>query len=113
MTDIAEEGGGSSRFISNHEKMVETFSTELDRLLVPAARDMKMNLKFADGVRLLETWGYKNVINGQNVSYELDTIHNGDYEATCSIVSLPQAACSALLRGFGPHYATASRFATC
>ncbi len=80
MTDIAEEGGGSSRFISNHEKMVETFSTELDRLLVPAARDMKMNLKFADGVRLLETWGYKNVINGQNVSYELDTIHNGDYE---------------------------------
>ena len=80
MTDIAEEGGGSSRFISNHEKMVETFSTELDRLLVPAARDMKMNLKFADGVRLLETWGYKNIIDGQSVSYELDTIHNGDYE---------------------------------
>ena len=25
MNDIALEGGGSSRFISNHEKMVETF----------------------------------------------------------------------------------------
>lgn len=80
MTDVAEEGGGSSRFISNHEKMVETFSTELDRLLVPAARDMKMKLTLAEGVQLLETWGYKNVIDGQNISYELDTIHNGDYE---------------------------------
>ena len=80
MNDIAIEGGGSSRFISNHEKMVETFSTELDRLLVPAARNLNITLTLGDDIKLLETWGYKNKIAGQAVSYELESIHNGDYE---------------------------------
>ncbi len=91
MNEIAEDGGGSSRFISNHEKMIETFSTELDRLLVPAARNLSMNLAFAEGVTILDTWGYKNALDGQNVSYFLETIHNGDYETIVTELYLSES----------------------
>lgn len=89
MADTATAGGGSSRFISNHEKMVETFGTDLDRLLVPAARNMKIQLTLAENVKLIETWGYENAVGGQVISYKLDTIHNGDYETILSEVLLP------------------------
>lgn len=90
MNDIAEEGGGSSRFISNHEKMVETFSTELDRLIVPAAKNMTMTLTLADGVTLVNTWGYDYSVKGQDIIYTLDTIHNGDYETIVTEMVLPE-----------------------
>ena len=90
MNDIALEGGGSSRFISNHEKMVETFSTELDRLIVPAARNLNITLTLGDNITLLETWGYKNKIAGKTVSYELESIHNGDYETIVTELLLPK-----------------------
>ncbi|MDR1250996.1 MAG: VWA domain-containing protein, partial [Treponema sp.] len=49
MVDVSIKGGGSSRFISDHDEMVKIFQTELDRMLVPAARDLKMRLVLSDG----------------------------------------------------------------
>jgi len=80
MTDIAIEGGGSSRFISDHDEMVKIFQTELDRMLVPAARELKMRLVLSGGVSLKNTWGYKNYQENNTVHYYVSTLHNGDYE---------------------------------
>ncbi|MCK4516612.1 MAG: VWA domain-containing protein, partial [Spirochaetaceae bacterium] len=52
MVDVAIEGGGSSRFISDHDEMVKIFQTELDRMLVPAARELQMRLELPAGVEL-------------------------------------------------------------
>lgn len=89
VVDMAESGGGSSRFISDHEKMVETFGSELDRLLVPAARMLRLSLELNDGIVLNETWGYKNKVSENIVTYELDTIHNGDYETIIAELFTP------------------------
>ncbi len=80
MVDLAVLGGGSSRFISDHEKMVETFGSEIDRLLVPAARMVRMRIELPEGVKLKETWGYQHRVSGNTIYYSLDSIHNGDYE---------------------------------
>ncbi|MDR2110040.1 MAG: VWA domain-containing protein, partial [Spirochaetaceae bacterium] len=80
MVNTAIKGGGSSRFISDHATMVKTFGSELDRLLVPVARMLKMDLALSNGVMLKETWGYEHTVSGSVVHYSLDTIHNGDYE---------------------------------
>ena len=80
MVDVAIEGGGSSRFVSDHDEMVKIFETELDRMLVPAARELKMRLVLADGVDLKNTWGYRNNVNENTILYSLPTLHNGDYE---------------------------------
>jgi hypothetical protein len=80
MVDMAIAGGGSSRFISDRTVMEQTFGSELDRLVVTAARNLNMELVLSDGVTLRETWGYSYWTSGSTIHYVLDTLHNGDYE---------------------------------
>ena len=87
MVDMATNGGGSSRFISDHDEMEETFGSELDRLVVPAARMLSMELVLSDKVHFQETWGYKNWSDGNIIHYSLDTIHNGDYETLFAVIN--------------------------
>jgi Ca-activated chloride channel family protein len=87
MVDVAIEGGGSSRFISDHDEMVKIFQTELDRMLVPAARNLEMRLVLADGVIFKDTWGYQHYVEGNTINYYLPTLHNGDYETMFAEVS--------------------------
>lgn len=91
MTDVAEQGGGSSRFISNHDEMVKIFRTELDRMLIPVAREVSMKLELNDGVTVKETWGYQNSISGNTVNYFLPAMHNGDYETVCASLELSES----------------------
>ncbi|MBQ8384046.1 MAG: VWA domain-containing protein [Spirochaetaceae bacterium] len=88
MTDVAIQGGGSSRFVSNHDEMVRIFNTELDRLLVPVVRNMEITLELADGVKLDDTWGYQHSTNGSTIQYKLPTLHNGDYETVLARVKV-------------------------
>jgi Mg-chelatase subunit ChlD len=105
MVDTATKGGGSSRFISNHAEMVKTFGSELDRLLVPVARMLKMDLVLSSGVMLKETWGYENNVSGNTVHYALDTIHNGDYETLVAEVQInPREPVSMTLGNFTLEY---------
>jgi hypothetical protein len=87
MVDMAIRGGGSSRFISDHDKMEQTFGSELDRLIVPAARMLRIQLELADGINLKETWGYDYWVDGNVINYRLDSIHNGDYETIMVIAT--------------------------
>lgn len=87
MVDMAINGGGSSRFISDYDQMEQAFGSELDRLVVPAARDISVTLTLSDGVHLNNTWGYKHWTQGNVIKYSLDTIHNGDYETMFAAVS--------------------------
>lgn len=80
MNDLAARGGGSSRFISDMKEMNEMFGSDLDRMLVPAARDVEMRLDLNPGVALVGTWGYQNTQQGSAVSYTLSTLHHRDYE---------------------------------
>jgi TolB-like protein len=80
MVALADIGGGSSRFISNSEEMEKTFGSELDRMVVPVARNLEMTLDFLVDVDVLETWGYENRRTGNRIRYFLPTLHHGDYE---------------------------------
>lgn len=80
MQTLAEEGGGSSRFIGSREEMRKTFDTEFERMAVLVAGDVEMELEFMPGAEVLETWGYQHQINGNTISYRLTGLHLGDYE---------------------------------
>jgi TolB-like protein len=80
MVALAKSGGGSSRFISDRKEMEETFGSELDRMLVPVARDLQMTLEFLQPVEILDTWGYKNRVEGNRILYAQETLHHRDYE---------------------------------
>jgi hypothetical protein len=89
MRNLAHIGGGSSRFISDREEMEETFGTELDRMVVPIARDVEMNLEFLQNVNVLATWGYDNRIYGNKISYYLSSLHHRDYETILVQIRIP------------------------
>jgi Ca-activated chloride channel family protein len=89
MRKLAEEGGGSSRFISSREEMQKTFDTEFERMAVLVAGDVEMELEFMPGVEVLETWGYQYQINGNKISYRLTGLHLGDYETILIRYRLP------------------------
>jgi TolB-like protein len=80
MQTLAEEGGGSSRFISDRDEMKKLFDTEFERMVALVATDLDMVLEFAPGVEILETWGYQNRIEGNRIFYKLPGLHLGDYE---------------------------------
>jgi hypothetical protein len=80
MVEMADTGGGSSRFISDREEMEKTFGSELDRMVVPVARNLDMRLEFLVDVDLIDTWGYENRRMGDTIRYFLPTLHHGDYE---------------------------------
>ena len=89
MTELAKKGGGSSRFISDREEMEETFGSELDRMVVPSARNLEMLLELPEDVEVLGTWGYNNQIQGSTVTYSQATLHHGDYETILVHVRIP------------------------
>jgi len=80
MDNLARAGGGSSRFIADRRAMEETFGTDLDRMLVPGAKDLALGLEFQVPVEILGTWGYNNRIAGSKITYSLPTLHTRDYE---------------------------------
>lgn len=89
MVNLAKKGGGSSRFISDREEMEEIFGSELDRMVVPGARDLKMNLVLPEDSEVLDTWGYNNQIRGNRIAYSQATLHHGDYETILVHLRIP------------------------
>ncbi len=89
MRELAKSGGGSSRFIADAEEMQKIFGSELDRMVVPTARDLEMELEFLLPVQDIETWGYNHRIDGQKVTFSQATLHHGDYETIVVRFVLP------------------------
>ncbi|MDR1024405.1 MAG: hypothetical protein LBL56_01665, partial [Treponema sp.] len=89
MKKLAEEGGGSSRFISDREEMRKTFDTEFERMAVVLAQEVLMELEFMPGIEIIETWGYQHQVAGNRISYRLPALHLGDYETLLVRYRLP------------------------
>jgi hypothetical protein len=88
MEDTALIGGGSFRFISDPQQMAETFGSSLDRLMVPGARLLKVDLRLAQGVGLQETWGYDYQVVGATVHYSLGTLYNEETKTLAAEVQI-------------------------
>ena len=89
MGQLMTRGGGSSRFMSNIEKINSIFNTDLDRMVVPVAYDLTMEIEFLQEVKIHDTWGYDHVIKGRKIQYYLATLHNRDYETILIRVTIP------------------------
>ncbi len=90
MRDLAKEGGGSSRFISDRERMEDTFGSGLSRMVVPAVKDLELELQLAGNLEVVKTYGYDHEIQGQRIRFSLPAVHCGDYETILIQVKLPE-----------------------
>jgi len=90
MKNLAKRGAGSSRFISNPEKMAEIFGTDLDRMVVPIAYELDIDVEISAGVEILGTWGYEHRVSGNRIHYSLPALHHRDYETILIQVRTPE-----------------------
>lgn len=106
MVELSKRGGGSSRFISDREEMEETFGSELDRMVVPVARNLQMKLELLQPAEILGTWGYRNNVQGDTIYYSQDTLRHRDYETILAHIKLKggHSAGSAELARFSLEY---------
>ncbi len=58
LADMADQGGGSYRFIDNPSALSAVFAEELQQLASVSARGVSVALEMADGVELLDVLGY-------------------------------------------------------
>jgi DNA-binding beta-propeller fold protein YncE len=70
INNIADWGGGGSRFVSSRETMGEIFGTEFGRMVIPAAREVELELYLLQNLKDVRAWGYHAEIEGQWNNYE-------------------------------------------
>ena len=105
--DIARAGGGSSRFLAGRDKLYALFTTDFDRMVVPAAREMTITLQLSEHTELVDTWGYQHRVDGSTVRYSIPTLHNGDYETiVASIAVRPTDTADVPIATVSARYAT-------
>lgn len=68
--NLADWGGGSSRFISSRDKMGEIFGSEFGRMVMPAARDVDVELYCLQNLKDVRAWGYHAEIEGEWDTYQ-------------------------------------------
>jgi DNA-binding beta-propeller fold protein YncE len=67
---LADWGGGGARFIASREKMEEIFGSEFVQTVVPAARDVEIELYCLQNLKDVTAWGYHAEIERQWDNYE-------------------------------------------
>jgi TolB-like protein len=89
---LVKAGGGSSRFISDRERMEEVFGTGLARTIVPLVRDIRLTVSLR-GATVVRTWGYDYQVDPvhRRVLYSVPALHSGDHETILLEINLPES----------------------
>ena len=80
LSELARLGGGTSRFISNKEKMDEMFGSGFARMTVPVANRLEIKAEFPKGFEITGTWAPEYKVKGRKAEYYYPAVHVGDYE---------------------------------
>ncbi len=89
MVDLAKAGGGSSRFLTNQDKIHEVFFTDFDRAIYAVAYRLEMELNFLENVEILGYWGYNGVESVDSITFSHPSVHFRDYETIMVRVLTP------------------------
>jgi Mg-chelatase subunit ChlD len=88
---VYKAGGGSTRFISDRDRMQEVFGRGLARTTVPLARDIKIEAQLKDVVATA-SWGMGSDFGYgpyTKVHFTVPTLHSGDQETALLALWLP------------------------
>lgn len=81
LNNMSKKAEGSYRFISSPSQIEKLFNEELDRIIIPAFKNINMSVLFDDDVEILETWGCENTTaKKKEVNFRFDTLYNRDFE---------------------------------
>jgi Ca-activated chloride channel family protein len=91
MTRLALKSDGNTYFAQNADALSDIFKTELGDVLNVVAREVKIIIRFSDGVRPLRFVGREGVINGQHAELSISQIYGGQEKFALVEVGIPAA----------------------
>ncbi len=77
LRQLADAGRGLLHFVNDGQDIQKTFVDEIDSLLSPAARNVKLTVDFRDLKKLPKVFGYEPKIDGSKMSFRLDNLNCG------------------------------------
>ncbi|MDR1596389.1 MAG: VWA domain-containing protein [Treponema sp.] len=79
---LAEYGQGASRSLHSRGEVDGLLNTdrEFERVAVPAAENLDIELEFTPGIEIVEVLGYQHRIENNRVIYRINGLHQGDYK---------------------------------
>ena len=89
LRSVAKTGGGTSRFVSDRERMLEIFGTGLSRMIVPVVSDLELELELPGESRITGVWAYDYKTEMNKVLCSYPNLHVGDYETIIIQADLP------------------------
>lgn len=77
---LAKRGRGLYHFVADSRDIEKVFVSEVQSLVSPVARDVRVEIAYDSSLRLEHLYGYAPRYNGNHIALELDDLNNGATE---------------------------------
>ncbi|MDR1249320.1 MAG: VWA domain-containing protein [Treponema sp.] len=79
---LAENGRGASRSLPSRSTVDGLFKAdrEFERIAIPTAENLEIELEFTPGIEIVEVLGYQNRIENNRVLCRVEKLNQGDYK---------------------------------
>ena len=96
---LADAGRGLIHFVADETDIEKTFVAEIDSLLAPAARRVKLTIDFKQSADSVKVFGYAPKRKGSKFVFHLEDLNHGATQVILASLSIPQElTVSAVLR---------------
>lgn len=90
LRQLAKSGRGLIHFVGDSEDIQKTFIDELDSLLAPAARRVRMEIEYEKPLKLAHLYGYQPRFDGHRIVLDLDNLNHGATQVLLARFKVPK-----------------------
>ncbi len=90
LRDLADAGRGLIHFVGDAQDIHKTFVAEVESLLAPAARKVRLSIDFGKHAERVKFYGYEPERNGSVFTFKLDDLNHGATQVV--MARLPKSA---------------------
>lgn len=77
LRELAKQGHGLFHFVEDTRDIKKIFVKELESLISPIGRNVSLSIDLDPHLKLIELYGYKPAIKGNNITINLDDMNSG------------------------------------
>ena len=90
LRQLAKSGRGLIHFVGDSKDIQKTFIDELDSLLAPAARRVRVEIEFEKPLKLAHLYGYQPRFDGRRIVLDLDNLNHGATQVILARFGVPK-----------------------
>ncbi|NQU19686.1 MAG: VWA domain-containing protein [Candidatus Nealsonbacteria bacterium] len=90
LRQLAKSGKGLIHFVGDSKDIQKTFIDELDSLLAPAARRVRVEIQYEKQLDLAHLYGYEPRFDGRRILVDLDNLNHGATQVILARFKVPK-----------------------